>query len=168
MVQVKNVLVPIDFEETSALALVYARELASRFKATLTLVHVADDEFALSGGTEGRVSSFPELEADRKACTRTELERLMTADDHRSGARAVVLISSLPAEAIVEYARSSAVDLIVMGTHGRGRAPADAVGSVAERVVRSAPCPVLTVGRAARNWLARESTDETVAIPHIK
>lgn len=168
MVQVKHVLVPIDFEETSTLALAYGRELAWRSKAALTLLHVADDEFALSGGTEGSVSSFPQLEADRKECTGAELERLMTPDDRRSGARAVVLISSLPAEAIVEYARSSSVDLIVMGTHGRGSAPPDAVGSVAERVVRSAPCPVLTVGRAARNWLAHESIGKTVAIPHIK
>lgn len=65
----------------------------------------------------------------------------------------MVLIASPPAPALVDYARRSHVDLIVMGTHGRGGAPAAVIGRVAERVVRTAPCPVLTVRRTAVDWV---------------
>jgi nucleotide-binding universal stress UspA family protein len=58
-----------------------------------------------------------------------------------------VLIAPATVEALINWARSSHVDPIVMGTHGRGQAPADTIGSVADTVVRTAPCPVLVVRR---------------------
>ena len=69
------------------------------------------------------------------------------SDEDRTvlGATAVVRISTSPALAIVDYAREVRVDLIIMGTHGRGAMAQLLMGSVAERVVRTAPCPVLTV-----------------------
>ena len=158
MTHLQKILVPTDFEHTSALALTYGREIARRFNATLTLVHVADEAFALSAGTEGSVTSFPRLEADLEQCVRRHIESLMSDDDRRAGTMPVVLISSTPADAIVEYARSAGVDLIVMGTHGRGNASPDTIGSVAERVVRTAPCPVVTVRHVAREFVVPADT----------
>jgi len=64
-----------------------------------------------------------------------------------------------PPQAIVDYAKSANIGLIVMGTHGRGAVVQLLVGSVAERVVRTAPCPVLTVRHPEREFVApREST----------
>ena len=145
MINVKNILVPTDFEQTSVHALTYGRELARLFTATIHIVHAVDDVFALPGGTEGTLASFPRLQQELEQSARTQLEQLLTDDDRKAGAKTVVVASSSPAQSIVDYARDAKIDLIVMGTHGRGGAPAFLIGSVAERVVRTAPCPVLTV-----------------------
>jgi len=71
---------------------------------------------------------------------------LLNDEDHSVlRARATLETSDHPAEAIVDYARQAEIDLIIMGTHGRTGMSQLLVGSVAERVVRTAPCPVLTV-----------------------
>jgi nucleotide-binding universal stress UspA family protein len=77
-------------------------------------------------------------------------------DEERRAAKAIVITSSSPAQSIVDYARDNQIDLIVMGTHGRGGAPAFLIGSVAERVVRTAPCPVLTVRHPERDFMRPE------------
>jgi len=145
MVNVKNILVPTDFEQTSAHALTYARELARLFNATIHILHAVDDVFALPGGSEGTLASFPQLQRQLQETARTQIENLMTDEERKAGTKAVVITSSTPAQSIVDYARDAGIDLIVMGTHGRGGAPAFLIGSVAERVVRTAPCPVLIV-----------------------
>jgi nucleotide-binding universal stress UspA family protein len=143
--RVRKKLVPTDFEQTSGLALVYARDLARLFGATLQVVHVIQDEFALAGGTEGSVATLPRLRRELEECATARINELLTEQDRAAGVTSAVLLSSLPADAIVEHARTSGADLIVMGTHGRGGVSPHVIGSVAERVVRVAPCPVLTV-----------------------
>jgi len=149
MIQVKHILVPTDFDQTSSLALDYARELASLFKAKLSVAHVVNDVFALRGGTEGSVGAFPQLQRELEDEARSQIDALLTDTERKAAMTTVVLVASSPAQALVDYARTSQIDLIVMGTHGRGGAPAAVIGSVAERVVRTAPCPVLTVRRPA-------------------
>ena len=156
MITVKNILVPTDFEQASAHALTYGRELARLFNATFHIVHVVNDVFALPGGTEGTVASFPRLQQDLEESARLQIDQLLTDHDRKVGAKAVVLTSSSPAQSIVDYARDAKIDLIVMGTHGRGGAPAFLIGSVAERVVRTAPCPVLTVRHPERDFVRAE------------
>jgi len=153
MINVKNILVPTDFEHTSAHALTYARELARLFNATIHILHVVDDVFALPGGTEGTLAAFPQLQRQLQETAHTQVEQLMTEDERKAGTRAVVVTSSTPAQSVVDYARDAHIDLIVMGTHGRGGAPAFLIGSVAERVVRTAPCPVLTVRHPERDFV---------------
>jgi nucleotide-binding universal stress UspA family protein len=65
----------------------------------------------------------------------------------------VVLTASSPAQAIVEYAKDHEIDMIVIGTHGRGALAHLVMGNVAERVVRLAPCPVLTVRHPERDFV---------------
>jgi nucleotide-binding universal stress UspA family protein len=76
--------------------------------------------------------------------TLRQLRELLTAEDLKRGAVPVVLRSDAVAEEIVSYARSNGIDVIVMGTHGRSGLAHLLTGSVAERVVRTAPCMVLT------------------------
>jgi nucleotide-binding universal stress UspA family protein len=68
-------------------------------------------------------------------------------------AKAVIVTSNVPADAIVEYAKDFGVNLIVVGTHGRGVVAHLLLGSVAERIVRIAPCPVLTVRHPEREFV---------------
>jgi len=96
------------------------------------------------GGGDGFVFTDPTLQEDVEAAALQHLQGLIIGDESL-GAEPVILRSNTPAFAIVDYARGHEIDLIVMGTHGRGAVAHLLMGSVAERVVRTAPCPVLTV-----------------------
>ena len=147
MLVLRDLVVPVDFESTSHQALAYARELAGTFGARLHLIHVLDDTFALRAGTEGSLSSVPELARRAEREARDRLDALLTEADRKSSAVAVVVISPSAATAIVAYAERVQASAIVMGTRGRLDEPGAAIGSVAEHVVRTAPCPVLTLRR---------------------
>jgi nucleotide-binding universal stress UspA family protein len=93
-----------------------------------------------------------------KAAVARRLEDRLTADDRtRLNAHTALETSDRPAEAIVDYARQAGIDLIVMGTHGRSGMSQLLVGSVAERVVRTAPCPVLTVKQPEHEFVVPEA-----------
>jgi universal stress protein A len=137
MIALRQILVASDFSPTADAALDYGRALAGRFGATVHLLHVADNLFF-----RPTIADPHEI---KTATTRRLQSRLTDEDRVRLHARTIVEISDDPADAIVCYARVTAVDLIVMGTHGREGIPHLLMGSVAERVVRTAPCPVLTI-----------------------
>jgi nucleotide-binding universal stress UspA family protein len=134
-----RILVPTDFGDASEAALAYAREIADRFDAALHLIHVAENPFLRAVVTDRR--SLEEAPA-------RWLEDRLTDTDRRRGAVAIVEQSDEPANEILRYAKSANIDLIVMGTHGRTGLARVVLGSVAEAVVRAAPCPVLTVHAA--------------------
>lgn len=146
MITLKNVLVGTDFGEASETALTYGRDLARTFDATLHVFHVVDDVRARGLVSEGAGIDFSDIQHALESAAREQLDAAVQADDRRElGARAILRTSSTPAAAIVSYAKEAAIDLIVLGTHGRGGMAHLFMGSVAERVVRTAPCPVLTV-----------------------
>ena len=147
MIILKKVLVATDFSEPSEAALAFGRELAFTFGAQLVVAHVAENTLTRGfGGGDGLVFVDPALQRAVEARARRQLETLITDEDREQlYAETVVLASNAPALAIAEYAKEAAVDLIVLGTHGRGAVAQLLMGSVAERVVRTAPCPVLTV-----------------------
>ena len=134
-----RVLVPIDFSAPSEAALAYAREIAGRFDAALHLVHVSENPFLRAAVVDRR---------SREEAPMRWLQERLTDADRRRGAVAIVEQSDEPASEILRYARSANIDLIVMGTHGRTGLARVVLGSVAEAVVRAAPCPVLTVHSA--------------------
>ena len=143
-----RILVPMDFSEPSDAALKYARRVATRFGGSLHLLHVAEDPYRPLYSAEVYV---PVMEGLREEILTDALKRLKnrlrSSDLRELGATAEAIIG-LPARSIVEYAGAHNIDLIVMGTHGRGGMSHLLMGSVAERVVRTAGCPVLTVRHA--------------------
>jgi nucleotide-binding universal stress UspA family protein len=145
MITLKNILVATDFGEASEAALAYGRALARNFGARLHVMHVVGNTLAFAGA-EGYAYDAGELQGEMEESARKTLAALIRDDDRRElKAETVLRVSGTPALAIVSYARDANVDLIVMGTHGRGGMAHVLMGSVAEKVVRTAPCPVLTV-----------------------
>jgi nucleotide-binding universal stress UspA family protein len=146
MIALKNVLVATDFGEASQTALTYGRDLARTFGATLHVLHIVEDIFARATEGEGSSPSLAEVQRLVEDAARQQLDAVVLDADRRElAARAMLRTSTTPAHAIVSYAKDAGIDLIVMGTHGRGALARLFTGSVAERVVRTAPCPVLTV-----------------------
>jgi nucleotide-binding universal stress UspA family protein len=151
MIVLKKVLVPIDFAEASDAALIYARNLAKAFGAELHLIHVMENLFF-------RPMANDPLTIEAGITSR--LAEQLTDDDRRTlGAVAVTRKSDQPAEEIVRYAAAEGIGLIVMGTHGRVKMAHLLMGSVAEKVVRTAPCPVLTVRHPEHEFVVPDTTE---------
>ena len=151
-------------------ALAYGRELARNFGASLTVLHVVDNILTRAYGSEGFVLAEPNLQAELEASARAQVAALLSAED-RDVLRATghVITSNAPALTIVTYARDAGTDLLVMGTHGRGAVAHLLMGNVAERVVRTAPCPVLTVRHPEHEFVLPDpSTKLRVALSQPK
>ena len=140
---IKTILVPIDFSTNSDRALEYAQLLAKRFEASLHLVHVCELPTLGMAAMEGYAITDTDWSRKLGEDAERELVRVV-ARLHGMKASTEVLFGN-PARCIVTAATTKAADLIVMGTHGHGPVMHVLVGNVAERVVRTAPCPVLTV-----------------------
>ena len=162
-----RILVPTDFSPPSDAALEYARAVAARFGASLHLLHVVDDPYRAALAAEVYV---PEVEGLRDELVGSGVarlrEQLRTSDARDVGATTDAVIGT-PAWTIVEYAGSHDIDLIIMGTHGRGGMSHLFMGSVAERVVRTAPCPVLTVRQTPAVAQAKTASEVAVAVPPV-
>jgi nucleotide-binding universal stress UspA family protein len=144
---ITRILVPLDFSGPSDAALEYATGLAERLGASLHLLHVFEDPLWTTGAMAADMYvPVPEgLRESLLANARTQLEeRARKLDVERFHPTTDVYTGPI-ANAITEFATRQQTDLIVIGTHGRGGMSHLLLGSVAERVVRNAPCPVLTV-----------------------
>src|SRR5262245_23151079 len=143
MIQIKNILIPTDFSDTSSAALGHASMIAERFNADLTILHV--DTSTETTREEAFPALEPEMDETEKA-TESEVLLLtgMNTPKHLRVKR-VLRCNENPAEEIVRYTREHAVDLVIVGTHGRSGLSHLIMGSVAEKVVRQAHCPVITV-----------------------
>jgi nucleotide-binding universal stress UspA family protein len=148
MMTVKRILVPTDFSETSDAALTYAIGVAQAFGAQLYLLHVPGET-----GVNFE-ADFPMVEFEN--ATRERLETLVSEGEARRLQPEYALRLGAPSEQIVRYAADRDIDLIVMGTHGRGGVAHMVMGSVAEKVVRTAPCPVLTVRQSRQPVVIRQ------------
>ena len=144
-----KILVPIDFSEYTPDILKYATEIAQRFNATIHLIHVipnmdyftpyesfmaAENMVAVQKGIESEVQK--DLEETAKGISGIPVVRAV-----RMGVSFVE---------IVDYVRTEGMELVIMATHGRGGLEHIIIGSVAEKVVRKSPCPVLTIRPAKR------------------
>ena len=162
MNRITRILVPTDFSETSDAALIYARQLAGSLGASLHLVHVFDDPYGDALVAEVSASVYESMRASAIAAARRELMRRLPSEDRQRFRGSSAMVTGLAADAIVQYAADHSMDLIVMGTHGRSGFAHLLLGSVAEQVVRSAHCPVLTV-RAGAVEQDQEVAEEAVA-----
>ena len=146
MIALENVLVATDFGSASDTAVRYGRALAERFGAKLHVLHVAADAYLNAAMAYGYASVPVNVQEEIELNARRQLGALLSDEDRQTlHATATLVRHNTPAAAIIEYAKSHNIHLIVLGTHGRGALAHLFMGSVAERVVRLAPCPVLTV-----------------------
>ena len=145
-IKISKILYPTDFSEVTLHALKYARELAAVFDAQLHCVHVVEEAFQY--WTAMGPESVPVGVAAEDLSSLAEQYMQRFADEHLVGLKYAPITKVLvgaPFREIISYARDNTIDLIIMATHGRGGLSWVLMGSTAEKVVRKAPCPVLTV-----------------------
>jgi nucleotide-binding universal stress UspA family protein len=161
MIALKKILVPHDFSDTSMAAVRYAEALAHNFGAQIHLLHVSDKaRFEM-------VTEFPlGLDGTVDDAARERLLKILTPREQIEFRPIFEFRSGSPAAEIVKYAKETDVDLIVMGTHGRGLVAHVVLGSVAEKVVRTAPCPVLTVRNSQHEFVVPDTVEEQVVRAH--
>lgn len=153
MITLNRILVATDFSDPSAAAVEYAKALAARFGSSVHLLHVLEDLAAHAWTTEVYVAALPGVHEEMEHQARERLETVFTPEERDQYKVHTDLRTGSPFVEIVRYARDEQIDLIVMGTHGRGPIAHMLLGSVAERVVRKAPCPVLTVRQAQHQFV---------------
>lgn len=140
---VARILVPIDFSESSKDALNYAVQFAKRFGAELILVHIVEPTVYPADFSFAQVG-FPNIDEELRNESAEKLSKLVAQIMEDVPARSVVRTGKAFLE-IIGVAKEEAVDLIIMATHGHTGVEHILFGSTAEKVVRKAPCPVLTV-----------------------
>ena len=145
MITLKTILMATDFSETSKMALNHAKAMAERFDASLHLLHVLQDPRAQAWSVEAVGMNLDQLLTDWTQQAQQQLDESLTEEERRSLRAVAETRVGYPFLEIIRYAKTHDVDLIVLGTHGRGAIEHMLLGSVAEKVVRKAPCPVLTV-----------------------
>ena len=145
----KRILLPTDFSDTAQHALGYAREMAERFGAEVHVLHVVADPTP----QDWAVGAAALVVSDLLKTWEADAERHL-AEVSLDGVETVRAIRVGHAfYEILQYATDNAIDMIVMGTHGRGPVKHLLLGSVAEKVVRKAPCPVLTVRQPGHEFV---------------
>jgi nucleotide-binding universal stress UspA family protein len=141
----KRICCPIDFSDASRAAMEVAADLARRHGAELVLLHA----YPIPGYTfpDGSVMASPKMMQELAEQAQRHLEEWRADAERIVQAPRVSVEKAIgePASEIVSYATDSGVDLLVLGTHGRTGLEHALMGSIAERVVRRAHCPVLTV-----------------------
>ena len=150
--QIQNILVPMDFSDCSKKALRYAIPLAKEHGAALTLLYVVPTPSYVIG--EYGIETYLETQAEMRAKGGRELARLVVNEiKGEVPADSCVAVGSA-AHHIVDVAKTANADVIVISTHGRTGLKHVLLGSVAEHVIRHAPCPVLVVREREREFLA--------------
>jgi nucleotide-binding universal stress UspA family protein len=145
LVEIRRILAPTDFSAHAENAVRYACGLAERLGAELHLLHVLSE--LVPTGPDPLLTPVlpPDFYRDSEAQSRRALESLLDPSWGRPEAVEVAVRWAGPVEGVVDYAHDAAIDLIVIATHGRTGLSHVLLGSVAERIVREAPCPVLTI-----------------------
>lgn len=144
MQPITDILVPTDFSEHAQHALEYATELARRLGATLHILHVIEPIIYPAEWGYSQIG-LTELEQELHRMAQQELDKLVESLRAEGLAVRAEILHGRASEQIVRYAHEHNIDLISMGTHGRGGLEHFLFGSTTERVLRKAPCPVLAV-----------------------
>lgn len=145
MIDLKRILVPTDFSKFSQSALSYAAALAEKFGSELYLLHVVQD---LALFIPDMITVTPPLapSVDQlTAAARAAFNRMIEENQLGRYPLHCEVREGTPFYEIIRFARETEIDLIIMGTHGHSGLAHVLMGSVTEKVVRKAPCPVLTV-----------------------
>jgi len=140
----RRVVVPTDFSDCAEAAWALAQRVASAVRSEVVLVHVFVEPH-LYGETPFSADQTKRTIEEGRKWVEGELERWAAAARDKGLAVRTLILDGVAYQRVVELASEERADLVIMGTHGRGGVSRALVGSVADRVIRSAPCPVLTV-----------------------
>jgi nucleotide-binding universal stress UspA family protein len=150
VLQIRSILAPTDFSHHAAGALAYACGLAERLGAALHVIHVLPDVVVPVGPDPSLITAVPpEYYAETEAQSRLALQSAIDPAWPRPASVVTDIRWGDAVDGIVGYAADRGIDLIVIATHGRTGLSHVLLGSVAERIIREAPCPVLTLREAA-------------------
>jgi nucleotide-binding universal stress UspA family protein len=153
MIQLKRVLAPVDFSDCSERAIEYAQELCEKYNAELHLLHVLEVQVTSTPQfTMGL--AVPDLQEESSKLAQEELKAYPDKDWAAAHRVVRVTVPGSPFVEIVKYAREQQIDLMVLGTHGRTGLSHVFLGSVAENVIRQAPCPVLVVRKEGHQFVS--------------
>jgi nucleotide-binding universal stress UspA family protein len=145
MAKIRTVMLASDFSPVSRAAFVRAVDLAKANRAKLVVMHAVMLSAPTLGGEYIPPPTWDRIEAATRAAANRQVGALV-AKARRAGVRAAgLVVAGSPYEVIVRAARSKRADILVLGTHGRTGLPRFFLGSVAARVLATAPCPVLTI-----------------------
>jgi nucleotide-binding universal stress UspA family protein len=152
MIKLKKVLVPTDFSESARHAFTYGVSFAREYGAELVLLHVVEN---LTVGYASDLFPVPMAEVFQEISgyAKTELAKLGAQAREKGIVVQEQVVMGKPSAEIIRFAHENAVDMIVLGTHGKGMLDQALFGSTTERVVRRAPCPVLTVRLAEHEFV---------------
>jgi nucleotide-binding universal stress UspA family protein len=145
MIDLRRILVPTDFSKFSKVALTYAAAFADKFGAELHLLHVVQNLAVMIPDSVNVMPPVgPSIEQLTSAVSEA-LDRLVSENQLERFKPKKAVREGTPFYEIIQYAKETSIDLIVMGTHGHSGLVHVLLGSVTEKVVRKSPCPVLTV-----------------------
>ena len=153
MIKLKRILVPTDFSDTARHALTYGLSFSSEYQAELILLHVVE---TIPVGYASDLFPVPMAEVfqEMTGYAKEELSKLAAQAREKGLAVREMVTQGKPSAEIVRVAREENVDMIVLGTHGKGMLDKALFGSTTDRVVRKAPCPVLTVGATEHEFVS--------------
>jgi nucleotide-binding universal stress UspA family protein len=143
MIKLERILVPTDFSESARHALTYGISFAREFEAELLVLHVVE---TIPVGYASDLFPVPMAEVfqEMSGYARAELAKLAALAKEKGVVVREMVTQGKPSAEIVRVAKEETIDMIVLGTHGTGILDKAIFGSTTERVVRHAPCPVLT------------------------
>lgn len=166
MLKIERILCPTDFSDFSERAFDYGLSLARHYNAELYLLHVVRP--VIIGYPEYAIpDSVSEFYGDLREHAEEQLREFVKVRSEGGVLARVVVDEGVATESILDFARENSVDMIVMGTHGRRGVQRLTLGSVTERVLRKAGCPVLAVRRPAHDFVAPGNKVEPVHLRKI-
>src|SRR6202045_1795119 len=156
MLEIKLILCPIDFSEFSVRAYQHALSLAEHYRARLVAQHVVELWRYPYADYAASVGDYERFSRALREGGKEQLEEFVKNHTHDEIQPELVVHEGIAPDSILSFAQAEKTDVIVMGTHGRRGFDRLLLGSVTDRVMRMAPCPVLAVGKASHDSLASD------------
>ena len=153
--EIKKVLVPIDFSDYSKSSLRYAVSFARQFNAEIYLIYVVEPVIYPPDFSMGQIA-IPSVNAEWGKRAKEELENLAKTEIPEGVNVKTILKNGKPFMEIIDAASEEDIDLIIIATHGHSGVEHILFGSTAEKVVRKAPCPVLTLREPIKGFMFRD------------
>lgn len=157
---IKKVLVPIDFSDYSKSALRYAVNFAKSFNAEIILIYVVEPIIYPPDFSMGQIA-MPTINTDWDNRAKEELDKLAKNEITSNGNVKTIIKTGKPFAEIIETAKEEDIDLIIISTHGHSGVEYILFGSTAEKVVRKAPCPVLTLREPIKGFNYKEGNKKS-------